>query len=154
VSADFDFSELNALSANLGEVADNTGPYINSAVQFTSKLIKESTQKSLKGASPRWRRLAGAVDYEVTTFQGFGASVIKSEIGYNKDKVLPHKAPRPGSKRKVGPGTAGNLGSLREFGKPNLAPHNDLQKALKENEADLEKGIQKAIDDALKASGL
>jgi hypothetical protein len=154
MTTNFNFTELRSFTADLGTVAGNTGPFINSAVQFTSKKVKKSTQDSLKKASPRWRRLAGAVDYEITTFQGFGASVINSDIGYNTEKVLGHKAPRPGSKRKIGPGTAGNLGNLREYGAPNLAPHNDLQKALKENEADFEKGIADAIDDALKAGGL
>lgn len=154
MSPDFNFDDIRNLTTDLGKVADNTGPFINSAVQFTSRLVKESTQKSLKSASPRWRRLAGAVDYEITVGANGTGSVIESEIGYDKEKVLPQKARRPGDTRPLGPGTAGNLGNLREFGKPGLAPHLDLQKALEENQGDFEKGITQAIDDALKAGGL
>ena len=136
MSPDFDFSELRSLSADLGKVAGNTGPFINSAIQFTSNLVKEAAQKSVSGGDVRWKALPSAIDYEVTTFQGFGASVIKSEIGYNRDKP------------------AGHLGNVREFGKPKIPPHLDLQTALTANEADFEKGITRAIDDALKAGGL
>ena len=137
MSADFDFAELNALSADLGKVAGNTGPFINSAVQFTSNLIKEAAQKSVSSSSnPRWKALPSAIDYEVTTFQGFGASVIQSDIGYDKSK------------------DAGKLGNVREYGTPRVPPHLDLQTALTENEADFEKGLRDAIDDALKEGGL
>ena len=136
MSINFDFSELNTLAADLGKVAGNTGPFINSAVQFTSNLIKDAARKSVNDVDRRWKALPSAIDYEVTTFQGFGASVIKSEIGYNRDKP------------------AGHLGNIREFGKPKIAPHLDLQTALTENEADFEKGLGDAINDALKAGGL
>ena len=136
MSIDFDFTELNTLSADLGKVAGNTGPFINSAVQFTSNLIKEAAQKSVSDGDPRWKALPSAIDYEVTTFQGFGASVIQSDIGYSKGKG------------------AGKLGNVREFGTPKVSPHLDLQTALTANEADFEKGITRAIDDALKAGGL
>ena len=136
MSINFDFSELNTLSADLGKVAGNTGPFINSAIQFTSNLIKKAAQKSVSGGDPRWKALPSAIDYEIKTFQGFGASVIQSEIGYDKDKG------------------AGQLGNVREFGTPKVPPHLDLQKALTENEADFEKGIARAIDDALKEGGL
>ena len=136
MSINFDFTELKTLSADLGKVANNTGPFINSAIQFTSNLIKDAAQKSVNDGDPRWKALPSAIDYEVTTFQGFGASVIQSDIGYNRDKP------------------AGHLGNIREFGKPKIPPHLDLQTALTANEADFEKGITQAIDDALKAGGL
>jgi len=154
MSADFNFDELSQLAADLGEVPKKTGPKIRAALNVTSIKVKLATRDSLKGASSQWQRLAGAVDYEVTTFQGFGASVFKSEIGYNDEKVLPTKKPRPGSKKKIGPGTAGNLGNLREYGKPGLAPHNDLLKALEKNQDDFKAGLDIAIAQALKESGL
>ena len=136
MSINFDFSELNTLAADLGKVAGNTGPFINSAVQFTSNLIKDAAQKSVSGGDRRWKALPSAIDYEVTTFQGFGASVIQSDIGYDKGK------------------DAGKLGNVREYGTPRVPPHLDLQKALTENEADFEKGLRDAINDALKEGGL
>jgi len=136
VSADFNFDELTTLSADLGTVADNTGSHINSAVQRTSVLVKDAARSSVQSGGKGWRHIARAIDYEVTTFQGFGASVIKSEIGYNRDKP------------------AGHVGNLREYGTPKLAPHSDLRTALEANQADFEKGIEKAIGDALKEAGL
>jgi hypothetical protein len=136
MSADFNFDELTSFTADLGTVAGNTGPFINSAVQFTSKRVVDEARKSVSSGSAQWKALPSAIDYEIRTFQGFGASVIDSEIGYNRDKP------------------AGHLGGLREYGKPDLAPHSDLRAALEANQADFQKGIEKAIDDALKAGGL
>jgi hypothetical protein len=136
VSPDFNFDEIRSLSADLGEVANNTGPFINSAVQFTSRLVRDAARNSVKSGSNQWRALPSAIDYEITVGANGTGSVIESEIGYSKDKG------------------AGKLGNIREFGTPSVAPHLDLQTALTDNEADFEKGITQAIDDALKAGGL
>lgn len=132
-SIGFDFTELDQLAADLGEVKDTIGPFMNSAVQFTSKRIKTGAAKKVRGVR-RWKAAAAAIDYEVTTFQGFGVSVIKSEIGYNKGKA------------------AGSLGNVREFGAPaqNTAPSNDLANELHANEADFQKGLERAEKDAAK----
>lgn len=150
-----DFSELDSLARDLGEVAGNAGGFINSAVQVTSVRIKKDAAKSVS-SSKYWIRAAGAIGYEITVEAGVGGSSIKSEIGYDKDKVLGHKAPKPNSRRRVGPGTAGDLGSLREFGAPgrSLAPHNDLANALHANEADFEHGLSVALRDAEREAGL
>jgi hypothetical protein len=141
-SASFDFSELTALAADLGEVPDNAGPLINSAVQFTSREIKKSAAKRVGSGSKSWRLAAAAIDYDTSVLQAFGATVLKSEIGYNKSR-----------KR------AAKLGNLREFGAPDspggsLAPHSDLAHALHENEDDFVKGIAKAAADAERKAGL
>lgn len=129
----FDFSELTQLAADLGEVKDTIGPFLNSAVQFTSTKIKKGAQKRVRQVK-RWKAAAAAIDYEVTTFQGFGISAIKSDIGYNKGKA------------------GGSLGNIREFGAPaqNTAPSNDLVTELHDNEADFQKGIERAEKDAAK----
>lgn len=128
-----DSSELDQLAADLGEVKATIGPFINSAVQFTSVKVKKAAAKSV-GRAKRWKSMAASIDYDVTTFQGFGASVIKSEIGYNKGK---------------GSGARGNI---REFGAPgqNTPPSNDLLTALEANQADFQKGLEKAEQDAAK----
>lgn len=136
----FDFSELTQLSADLDKVADNAGPLINSAVQFTSVNIKKAAAKRVS-RSPQWKAAAGSIDYEVKTVQAFGVSVIQSEIGYDKEK------------------RAGGLGNLREFGAPDsdggpLAPHNDLATALHENEKDFLFGLVRATEDAERRAGL
>ncbi len=135
-----DFSDIDRLAADLEQVADNAGPLINSAIQVTSLKVKRSAAKKV-GRSTTWKAAAGAIDYEIKTFQGFGQSLIQSEIGYDKQ--------RP----------AGALGNLREFGAPDsdggpLAPHNDLASALKENQQDFVLGLVKATEDAERRSGL
>lgn len=125
----FDFTELDQLGADLGEVKDTIGPFLNSAVQFTSRNIKKQSARSVAGSSKRWKALPRTIDYDVTVFHGFGASVIKSEIGYNKGKK-------------------GALGTVREFGAHGSAPNNDLVNALHANEADFQTGIDRAEKDA------
>ena len=135
----FDLSELTQLAADLGDVPDNVGPLINSAIQFTSVNVKEAAQKSV-GRRKHFKGGAAGIDYEVNTLQAFGVSVIKSDIGYNKDT------------------DAGKLGNLIEFGAPGsknaLAPTSDLANALHANEADFERGLKNALIDAEKRSGL
>lgn len=130
--ASFDFSELNRLAADLGDVADNAGPLINSAVQFTSNRVKKQARKSVGGG--QWSAAGAAINYDITAT---GTS-IESEIGYDE------------------PGGGGELGNLREFGAPgrNLAPSSDLVNALHANEADFEKGLSKALEDAERKAGL
>ena len=135
MSINFDYSELNTLSADLGKVAGNTGPFINSAIQFTSNLIKDAAQKSVSGGDRRWKALPSAIDYEVTVGANGIGSVIESEIGYSKEKG------------------AGKLGNIREFGTPKLPPHSDLQTALTANEGDFVDGLAKALRDAEKSAG-
>lgn len=135
-----DFSEVDRLVADIGEVADTIGPYANSAVNFTSVKIKKAAAKSV-GKSPTWGAAAQAIDYDIKVHQAFGVSTIQSEIGFDKEK------------------TAGSLGNLREFGAPDspngpLAPHNDLAIALHANERDYVYGLQKATEDAERAAGL
>jgi hypothetical protein len=140
VAGGFDFSEVDRLAADLGEVSDNIGPLLNSAVQVTSVKVKKAAAKRV-GASSSWGAAAQAIDYEIKTLHGFGQSQIQSEIGYEKEK------------------TAGALGNLREFGAPDsptgpLAPHNDLAAALHENEKDFGYGLAKAAQDAERKAGL
>lgn len=135
-----DFSELMDLSRDLGDVATNAGRYINSAVQVSSRKIKDDAQKSVRSGDKRWHRAAAAIDYEVKTVFG---QLIQSEIGYDKEKALSQK-PR----KNPGPGTAGNIGNIREFGSVNSTPHNDLRNALEKNQKDFEAGLDKALQDA------
>ena len=135
--ADFNFHELDRLVADLGDVPKKTGPLIRKAIEVSSLKVKKSAADSVKSGSRMWKALPRAIDYEVKTFQGFGASVFQSEIGYKK-------------------GGAGDLGNLREFGAPktNLAPHNDLKTALEANQDDFERGLSIAIEQAERAAGL
>ena len=133
---EFDLSELTKLSADLGDVPDNVGPLINSAIQGTSVNIKKAAQKTV-GRRKHFKGGAAGIDYEVKVVFG---QLIQSEIGYNKDT------------------DAGKLGNLIEFGAPGsknaLAPTSDLANALHANEADFQRGLNKALANAEKRAGL
>jgi hypothetical protein len=135
---DFDFSEVRAFAADLGDAPAKIGPFANSAIKFTSRKIQSEARKKVRRGDRSWRAAAVAINYDVTTFRGFGQSVIKSEIGYDKT--------RP----------AGALGNLREYGAPDspsgpLAPHYDLAASLDEEELDFIRGMEKATEDATQA---
>lgn len=137
---DVDFSELNTLAADLGRVPENVGPFLNSAVQFTSIKIKKGAARKVRNRK-HFKKAAAAIDYDVKVFRGFGVSVIQSEIGYSKDRPV------------------GALGNLIEFGAPGGEPHaltpgNELQSTLQEEQADFVKGLEKALEDAEKKAGL
>jgi hypothetical protein len=132
----FDFSELDKLAADLGEVPGNAGPNIRSAVQFTATLVKRESAKSV--GRGRWSAAAAAIDYDIHGTTGARLGGISAEVGYNKGKA------------------GGPLGNIREFGAPaqNTGPSNDLLNALENNQADFQKGLEKALKDAERKAGL
>jgi hypothetical protein len=144
MAADFDFSDLTKLAADLGEAPKSLGPFLRGALTKTATDVKKAAAKSV-GSSELWKGAAGAIDYDVVANPGDLASTLTVEVGYNKDKP------------------AGALGNLREFGAPNatyggksvpLGPHNDLLTALEASAPDFEVGIAKATEDALRKVGL
>jgi hypothetical protein len=134
-----DFSELTKLAADLGTVSGKAGPKLRSAIEYTSVAVKKGAQQKV-GKRRHWRQAAAAIDYEVKASASVGGSSITSEIGYDKDKP------------------AGKLGNLVEFGAPGspnaLTPGNELQTALHEQEADFERGLSIAIQQAEREAGL
>jgi hypothetical protein len=125
-----DFGGIADFARRLEQVAVNAGPYLNSALQKTSGLIKEDARASVRAGNKRWRALPRTIDYEISVFQGFGSTVIQADIGYNRD--FP----------------AAQVGNLREYGSVKVPPHNDLQIAAEKNRADFEDGINRALEDA------
>lgn len=132
---DWDFSELDQLAADLGQVADKAGPKINSAINVTSLKVKRAWQEPLKG-SRSLPALPYAITYDITTFQGFGSSVIKSEIGFDKSR------------------NQGALGNVSEFGTPNTTGRGFGLKALESNQGDFLRGLDIALEQAEKEAGL
>lgn len=156
-----DFSELIALAMDLGEVADNAGPAIRGAVEATAHDVKDDARGKVQGRA-LLGQAAAAIDYELKGFQGFGATVLDAEVGYDKGK--------PG----------GPLGNLIEYGAPRARPHmlvtgkngktkvipvkgaaprplapgGELQQALAENEDNFVERLDGAIDDVMGEAGL
>lgn len=130
-----DFSELNQLAASLENVAANAGKNVRQAVEITSRKIKDGWRDKLKG-SVYLPALPYAITYDVTTFSGFGASVIQSEIGPDKDR------------------NQGALGNISEFGTVNNPPRGFGLATLQENLKDYEDGLALALADAERVAGV
>lgn len=131
-----DFSELDKLAADLGEVKGKAGPLLRKAVEVTARNVKDAAKASVKGGSSKWRALPSAIDYSLS---GSGSnqfgSQLEAEVGYRL-------------------GGGGSLGGIRELGSPSAVPHNDLANALHANEGDFETGLQKATEQAEREAGL
>lgn len=132
---DADFSELMHLAADLEQGGEAISANVRKAVQVTSHKIKEDAKASVRGRRGLGHA-ANAITYDTTE----SLDGVEAEIGYDKGRG------------------AGKLGNLIEFGAPNsgnqLAPSHDLGNALLNNEDDFVHGLEKAVDDALNASGL
>lgn len=134
-----DFSELTKLAADLGDVPKHVGPNLRSAIEYTSVGVKKATQEKV-GKRRHFKQAAAAIDYDIKVDARLTGSSITSEIGYNKGRGV------------------GKLGNLIEFGAPGapnaLTPGNELQTSLHEQEADFEKGLSRALEDAERRAGL
>lgn len=132
---DADFSELMTLAADIEHGGEAISANVRKAVQVTSHKIKEDAKASVRGRKGLGHA-ANAITYDTTESR----DGVEAEIGYDKGRG------------------AGKLGNLIEFGAPNsgnqLSPSHDLGNALLNNEDDFVHGLEKAVDDALNASGL
>lgn len=132
----FDFSELDKLAADLGQVADGIEPFVKSALNVSSLKIKRAAQSKV-GARRHFKQAARAITFDVESRRGG----FFSDIGYDKSR-----------------GGAALLGNLAEFGAPEspnaLTPGNELQTSLHENEADFVYGVERAVDDVMRKAGL
>jgi hypothetical protein len=130
-----DFSEIDQLSASLGQVRANAGKYIRSAVTVTAKNIDKDWERESKGMAHA-PAFPYSITYDISTFTGFGVSVIQADIGPDKDR------------------RQGGLGNLIEFGSVNNPPQGLGHGALQRNEADFERGLSLALEDAEHDAGV
>lgn len=155
-----DFSELHELVADLEDAPVTLPKYLRKALEVTSRNVKDSAAAKIRKRAKPWRHAAASIDYELEGWSG-STSGMTAEVGYNESKG------------------AGQLGNLLEFGAPNakkhilvdragrkravkvrpeqpmpLAPGGELQAALNENEDDFERGIDRAVADAMEANRL
>jgi len=133
-NASFDFSEVSRLVADITEAPAGARDNIRKATEVTARKIKDSWRDKLKG-SATLPALPYAVTYDVTS-ENSPTAPIDGEIGFDKDR------------------NQGPLGNISEFGTPKTAPRGFGLASLNENADDFEKGIEIAIDQALKAVGL
>jgi hypothetical protein len=126
---DFDFSEINALAADLGKVPAEVVPNIVKAVAVTALHIKDDWREAWSG-SGHVPAGAAAITYEMKGGASLAASAVSAEIG-------------PELKGQ------GPLVGMLEYGTPNTGPRGFGAEALHKNEPDFEKGILKAAGDIL-----
>lgn len=158
-----DASDLQALAADLEACAEKIGSYLNSAVQQTAMDVKKSAQEKVRRRRG-FSTAAEAIDYDLQGFQGFGASVLKAEIGYNLSAEA---------------NGAGPLGVMLEFGAPRgkkfipvkrkgkwvwvpkkgdhpnpVAPGHELSNSLLQHSDEFEQNIAGQIDRMMREHGL
>lgn len=131
---DFDFSELDKLAGDLGEVPSGAGEFIRKAVTVSARNVKDSWRAKLKGS--RGLPAAGAsIEYELKGGYAIRGSSITAEV-----------KPRLGGQ--------GSLVFVTEVGSLSTAPRGYGRRSLQENEEDFVKGLELALADAQKRVGL
>jgi hypothetical protein len=131
----FDFSALGSLAANLGDAPKGTEAKVRKAVEVSARNVKDTWAKKLAG-SAQLPMLGRSVTYDVTGGKAIRAAEITADIGPDKDRPQ------------------GPLGNFSEFGKPGQPGRGYGLASLKETEEDYVRGIEIAVDDGLKGSGL
>ena len=149
---DVDNSELDKLATDLGRAGPAAGPFVAKAVEVTARNVRDTGRQNASGMAH-----APAFPHSITYDLGAGhgqtlgqavGSVLGGAIGAATSTTF---------RAEIGPdkGRAqGALGNLIEFGSVNNPPQGIMHGALQANEADFERGIDKAIGDALKKAGL
>jgi hypothetical protein len=125
----FDFSDLTALTADLGRVPDVAGPLIKKAIQVTATNVKKDWQASAKEhvVAGHARAYPYSVDYDITVDR----DGVTAEVGPNLGKAQ------------------GALGIVEDApGGVRGKPQNNARKALAANQDDFQKGLGIAIRDA------
>jgi hypothetical protein len=132
-----DSTELDKLAADLGRVPDGAGKKIRQAVEVGARNVKDGWRQKISG-SRGVSHGAASISYDIKG----GASTTGSEVSAEIGPVL------------NGPGGQGPIVGLIEMGTPTLSPRGYGLAALQEEQADFEKGLEIAIDQALDGLGL
>ena len=146
---DVDNTELDKLAVDLGRAGPAAGPFLAQAIEVTAHNVRDTARENATGmahaaAFPSSITFDVGAGYDISSaaavvtggFSGATSTTFRAEIGPDKGRAQ------------------GALGNLIEFGSVNNPPQGIMHGALKENEADFAKGVDRAIDDALKTVGL
>lgn len=127
----FDFSEINTLTADLLAAPAKTLPKVRQALEVSARHVKDDWRDAWKG-SGHVPGGAASISYDIMGFAGAhaGASAMSADIGP--------------SLRGQGP-----IVGMLEYGTPNTGPRGFGAEALHKNEADFVKGIELATEDIL-----
>lgn len=129
-----DFSALDKLAADLGEVPKNAGENVRKATEVSARKVKDEWRGKLRGA--RYLPAASrAINYDLKGGNAIRGSQIEAEIGADL-------------------GGQGSLVGIVEYGSPTLAPRGYGLKALEDTAEDFQRGLEKAVEDAERSAGL
>lgn len=131
MSVEFDFSEVLKLAADIDQVPRNASQNIRKAVEVTARNVRDAWREQLAGS-----QTVPAGPASVTYDMKGGGGEIVGEIG-----------PELGR-------TQGPLVGMLEYGTPTTGPRGFGAQALKQNEADFERGISIATGQAEREAGL
>lgn len=129
MSIEFDFSDVTALAADLSHAARVAPENVGKAVAVTAKKVRDGWREPLSG-SESLPGGAAAVTYDLKGSSALTGSAISAEIG-------------PELKGQ------GPLVGMLEYGTPTTGPRGYGAEALRKNQEDFERGILRAVEDAL-----
>lgn len=132
---EIDASDLSSLSADLGEAKRGTVKNLRKALEFTARGVRDVARQNATGMAHA-PAFPYSITYDLKYREAFGGTSMEAEIGPDKDRAQ------------------GALGNLIEFGSVHNPPQGIMHGALQANEADFERGIDRAVNDAMKAAGL
>ena len=134
-SMEFDFSEIDKLAADLGDVPKNAGKFIRKAVEVSARHVKDDWRKPLEGSQsvPGGAR---TISYDLTGGEAIRGSEITAEIG-----------PEIG-------GIGSVVSALEDGFGGRQGPLGYGAAALQMNEEDFQTGLEQALEDAEKEAGL
>lgn len=135
-SFELDFSDVVKLAASFVDLEVDIGENVRKAVIVTARHVKDDWQEPLKG-SPTIPRGPYAISYDIAGGNAVRGSEITAEIG-----------------PVVGVGGVGGLIGMLEYGTPSTGPRGFGAAALEKNQADFQKGLEIAVDQAMKKEGL
>lgn len=138
-----DSSELDKLAADLESAAKNIGPKLVQAIETSARNIKDDWKEQASGMAHA-PRFPHSITYDIganhsllrNVFGGGGANEIIAQIGPDKDRPQ------------------GALGNLIEFGSINNPPMGLGHGALNREEAGFQRGLEQAVDEAMKEADL
>lgn len=129
--ADMDFSEVEALSMDLGRVPGRVAVGARGVIAKAALNVKNDTRDSIS-SHPSWKRLASTVNYDIVGQSADGG--VSAEVGYD-DRGQ------------------GELAGIYEFGSSRRAPHPTLFPAAGRELPRLEKAMSTLAMKALSAEG-
>lgn len=141
--------DLNRLSRDIEGAPKATWPLLGKALATTALRVKESWAENLGGRGNQgssFRHVAGSVDFDLGVA---GASLVQAALGSSGGGT--------GLEAEIGPNLRRKQGAMAgwfEEGMRNIPAVHAGHAAMKANEGDFEEGIQKALDQGLKAVGL